>query len=68
MKYAILATVLFLSGCGKLHDMIDTSFDGYSVRCIEGTKFVLMSSDRGLAISPLVGTDGKPKSCEVTSK
>ena len=68
MKYAILATVLFLSACGKFEDVVSTSINGYTVRCIEGTKFVLMSSDRGLAISPLVGTDGKPKGCEVTSK
>ena len=68
MKYAILATVLFLSACGKAEDMFKTSFDGYSVRCIEGTKYVMMTSEHGLAVSPLVGTDGKPKGCEVTSK
>ncbi len=63
MKYTILLSVLLLTGCGKLSDTVNTALDGYVIRCIEGTKFVLMSSDRGLAITPLVDTEGNPKAC-----
>lgn len=63
MKYTILLSVLLLTGCGKFDDTIATFKDGYTIRCIEGTKFVLMSSDRGLAITPLVDTEGNPKAC-----
>ena len=66
MKYIITATAaaLLLAGCGKFSDMVSTGFDGYVIRCIDGTKYVLMTSDRGLAITPHMGTDGKPKGCQ----
>ena len=65
MKYIIIViTALLLAGCGKVSDMVATGFDGYVVRCIDGTKYVLMTSERGLAITPHVGTDGKPKGCQ----
>lgn len=65
MKYIIIViTALLLAGCGKVSDMVATEFDGYVVRCIDGTKYVLMTSERGLAITPHVGTDGKPKGCQ----
>lgn len=60
---AIIAA-LALAGCGKLEDIASTEISGYSVRCVEGTKYVLMSSDRGMAVAVLLGTDGKPKGCE----
>ncbi len=65
MKYIILMSALMLAGCGKFNDMVNTSFDGYVLRCIDGTTYVLMSSDKGLAITPHVGADGKPKTCVV---
>lgn len=61
----ILVATLALAGCGKFSDMISTSVDGHVVKCIEGTKYIMMSSDAGLAITPHVGIDGKPKGCEV---
>jgi hypothetical protein len=61
----IISIPLFLSGCGKFSQMVDSSVSGFTTRCIEGTKFVILDSDRGVAITPLVGKDGLPKSCEV---
>jgi hypothetical protein len=63
MKYTILLAVLLLTGCGKVADTFTTLADGYVIKCIEGTRFVLMSSDSGLAITPLVDTEGRPKAC-----
>lgn len=64
-KAALVAGIsLVLTGCGKLGDMVSTGVDGYSLRCIDGTKYVLLSSDRGLAITPHVGTDGLPRGCD----
>lgn len=62
--FVALIAVLALTGCGKLEDTVSTGVSGYSVRCIEGTKYVLMTSDRGMAVAVLLGTDGKPKGCE----
>ena len=62
--FVAMIAVLALAGCGKLGDTASTITSGYSVRCIEGTKYVLMSSDRGMAVAVLLGTDGKPKGCE----
>lgn len=65
MKLIIAATAaLLLAGCGKFSDVVTTAVDGYVIRCIDGTKYVLMTSDRGLAITPHMGTDGKPKGCQ----
>ena len=65
MKCIITATAaLLLAGCGKFSDLVTTGVDGYVIRCIDGTKYVLMTSERGLAITPHVGTDGKPKGCQ----
>jgi len=64
MKYLIGVSVLLaLTGCGKLGDNVSTMVDGYTIRCIEGTKYVLMTSEHGLAISPLLGLNGMPKGC-----
>lgn len=64
MKLIITITAaLLLTGCGKFSDLVRTGTDGYSVRCIDGTKYVLLTSDAGLAITPHLGTDGKPKGC-----
>jgi hypothetical protein len=60
---ALCAALVSLSGCGKMSSNFATSVDGYAVRCIDGTQYILMSSDHGLAITPSVGTDGKPKGC-----
>ena len=62
MTRALLLTLL-LAGCGKFSDLVSTGMDGYSLRCIEGTRYVLLSSEHGLAITPLLGTDGLPKAC-----
>jgi hypothetical protein len=62
MTRALLLTLL-LAGCGKIADVVSTGMDGYSLRCIEGTRYVLLSSEHGLAVTPLLGTDGLPKSC-----
>jgi hypothetical protein len=59
----LLTLAVLLSGCGKFKDTFATSVDGYTLRCIEGTKYVLMTSERGLAVTPLVGTNGMPKGC-----
>ena len=65
MKHLSLAIVIFLlGGCGKLSDTISTGTQGYSLRCIDGTQYILMSSDSGLAITPSVGTNGLPKACD----
>lgn len=61
----IISIPLILSGCGKFSQMVDSSVSGFTTRCIEGTKFVILDSDRGVAITPLVGKDGLPKACEV---
>jgi hypothetical protein len=66
MKNIILVSLLALTGCGKFNDLVATGVDGYVLRCIDGTFYVLMTSDRGLAITPHVGPDGNPKSCVVS--
>ena len=63
MKLILLVTVLLIAGCGKLEDTFKTGLEGYAIRCIDGTQYVLMTSDRGLAITPHVGTNGLPKGC-----
>lgn len=65
MKYTIILSALLLTGCGKLADTVNTSIDGYTIRCIEGTKFVIMSSAHGLAITPLVDEKGNPRTCSI---
>lgn len=59
----VLALALALAGCGKFSDLIETNAQGYTMRCIDGTQYVLLTSDRGLAITPHVGVDGLPKGC-----
>lgn len=61
--FILLALALSLTACGKLSDTITTGIDGYALRCIDGTQYILMSSDRGLAITPHVDINGKPKGC-----
>jgi hypothetical protein len=69
MKYILISIfAVILCSCGKISDTITTGLDGYSIRCIDGTTYILMTSERGLAITPLVGTDGLPKSCSLESK
>lgn len=64
MKIVIaLFAVFALTGCEKLKDSFSTEVSGYAMRCIDGTQYILMTSERGLAITPHVGTDGKPKGC-----
>ena len=60
---ATIFAALLLVGCDKMKDNFSTAVDGYVVRCIDGTKYVLVSTDRGQAITPHLGTDGKPKGC-----
>jgi len=60
----IICVPLILSGCGKFEQMVQSSVSGFTTRCIEGTKFVILDSDHGVAITPLVGQDGLPKVCE----
>jgi len=64
MKMTIIFAALLLAGCGKFNDLVSTGVDGYSLRCIEGTKYILLTSERGLAITPAMNAEGKPKSCE----
>lgn len=61
----IISIPLILSGCGKFDQMVQSYASGFSTRCIEGTKFVILDSDHGVAITPLVGQDGLPKVCEI---
>jgi uncharacterized protein YceK len=61
----VIGVTLMLSGCGKFSQMVDSSVSGFTTRCIEGTKFVILDSEHGVAITPLVGQDGLPKACEV---
>ena len=63
-KILIAVLVLALVGCGRISDQWDTGVAGYSVRCIEGTKYELMASDTGSAVAPLLGTNGLPKGCD----
>lgn len=63
MKYITIILLPLLVSCGKMDDMINTAADGYSIRCIDGTSYILLSSDRGLAITPSVDTEGMPKGC-----
>lgn len=64
MKALIIAiSAVVLTGCGKFNDAITTTMDGYVVKCIDGTKYVMMTSEHGVAVTPHVGVDGKPKSC-----
>lgn len=65
MKIAILFVAVLLVGCGKASDVVDTFVEGYSMRCIDGTQYILLTSSRGLAITPHVGTNGLPKACKV---
>lgn len=64
-KLLIIGIALILSGCGKFEQMVQSSVSGFTTRCIEGTKFVILDSDRGVAITPLVGQNGLPKVCEI---
>lgn len=59
-----IALVLTLAGCGKFSDVVATGAKGYATRCIDGTTYILMTSDTGVAITPSVGTDGNPKGCK----
>ena len=62
----ILDISFILSGCGKLEQTFDSAVSGFTTRCIEGTMFVILDSDRGgVAITPLISKDGLPKVCEV---
>ena len=65
MKAALISiAALALAGCGAFADSVSTGANGYSIRCIEGTKYVLMTHANGVAITPLVDTQGKPKGCQ----
>ena len=59
----VLTAALLLTGCGKISDAARTTTNGYVMRCIDGTQYIIMSSAYGLAITPHLGTDGKPKGC-----
>jgi uncharacterized protein YceK len=61
----VIGVTLMLSGCGKFSQMVDSSVSGFTTRCIEGTTFVILDSEHGVAITPLVGQNGLPKACEV---
>lgn len=61
---AVIATAILLAGCGRFSDTVSTIRDGYAVRCIDGTQYVLLISEHGLAITPHVATDGKPRGCQ----
>jgi uncharacterized protein YceK len=61
----VISIPLILSGCGKFDQTWESAVSGFTTRCIEGTTFVIMDSDRGVAITPLVGQDGPPKACVV---
>jgi uncharacterized protein YceK len=61
----VIGVTVMLSGCGKFSQMVDSSVSGFTTRCIEGTKFVILDSEHGVAITPLVGQTGLPKACEV---
>jgi hypothetical protein len=66
MKLAkLLVVILLLAGCegGKWDDIRNTRLDGHSIRCIDGTQYVILS-DRGMAITVHLGTDGKPRGCD----
>ena len=64
MKLIITITAaLLLTGCGRISDFTRTTTDGYVMRCIDGTRYIIMASAYGLAITPHLGTDGKPKGC-----
>lgn len=63
-RSAMCLIALLLAGCGKLQDTFTTAADGYVLRCIDGTKYVLLTSERGLAITPHVGPDGRPRECK----
>ena len=65
-RITILIAALLLTGCGKISDSARTSTDGYVTRCIDGTRYIIMSSAYGLAITPHLGTDGKPKGCSAS--
>ena len=64
-KLLIISIALILSGCGKFDQMWQSSVSGFTTRCIEGTKFVILDSEHGVAITPLVSQDGLPKVCEM---
>ncbi len=61
----VIGITLMLSGCGKFSQMVQSSVSGFTTRCIEGTTFVILDSEHGVAITPLVGQNGLPKACEV---
>lgn len=61
----VIGVTLMLSGCGKFEQMVDSSVSGFTTRCIQGTTFVILDSEHGVAITPLVGQNGLPKACEV---
>ena len=63
MKHIIILAAMLLTGCGKISDTARTTASGYVIRCIDGTQYILISTDRGQAITPHLGTDGKPKGC-----
>lgn len=66
MKVAsALLAALLLAGCQKFSDAWETGRSGYVLRCIDGSTYVLMTSEKGLAITPHLGENGKPKPCKM---
>lgn len=63
MKLLSFSLILLLSGCGKFGQTLDTVKDGYAIRCINDTSYIIVSSESGVAITPLLGKDGLPKTC-----
>lgn len=59
----IAAAVLALTGCQRFKDSVASSFDGYVVICVEGTKYIKVDSDRAVALTQMLDFNGKPKAC-----
>lgn len=65
MKIALILAALLLAGCtDKVKSTYTTATKGYVMRCIDGTAYVVLYNDTGVAITPHVGVDGRPKACE----
>ena len=60
----VLVTILFITGCDRMSQQGSTILDGYAVRCIEGTKYIIVDDNNGAAISVLYNTEGKPVGCQ----
>lgn len=53
-----------LAGCQRFADHFGTGVDGYVKKCVDGTEYLVLATEYSMAITPHLGTDGKPRGCK----